>query len=152
MRDSKTGRFLAEPEQERYNRQIRKTATCWLWTGDKDTHGYGVFIQRRNPKKRIAAHRYALLGATKSTLYVLHRCDTPLCVNPEHLYLGTHSRNVLDTIDRGQHNKSKLLPNVVLKIREEYANGKSIPQLAQEHGVCHSSAWKIVRRLTWKHV
>lgn len=78
--------------------------TCWEWIGDKNEKGYGRF----NNKK---AHRlmyemtYSLFP---SNLHVLHKCDNPSCVNPEHLFLGTHSDNMRDKVSKGRdHNKTK---------------------------------------------
>src|SRR5882672_10518509 len=68
---------------------------CWIWTGALNSRGYGRF---RNEGRMVLAHREsfkAFKGSTRG-LHVLHRCDVPSCVNPDHLWLGTQSENMLD--------------------------------------------------------
>jgi hypothetical protein len=80
---------------------------CWLWSGGLDRHGYGRFPLNRRDK--IAAHRLAWClshGDIPSGAFVLHRCDTPACCNPEHLYLGDHAQNMRDMVKRGRCNKA----------------------------------------------
>lgn len=73
--------------------------SCHLWTRRISTRGYGRFA-------KIGAHRWVLgylrgkpLGRTE---YALHTCDTPACVNPRHLYVGTHEQNMIDMTSRGR--------------------------------------------------
>jgi len=77
------------------------TSGCWLWTGAPDSSGYG----RANvaPGKQERSHRAAwtlLRGPIPQGLFVCHRCDNRGCVNPDHLYLGTHQDNVRDAVQR----------------------------------------------------
>jgi hypothetical protein len=92
---------------------------CWLWTAAVDAHGYGRFNAGRktaagNPLSQHATHvSWELyVGTSRNGLDVLHRCDTPECVAPHHLFLGTAQDNVNDMIKKGrgksgQHNKAK---------------------------------------------
>src|SRR5215472_15435157 len=74
---------------------------CWPWTGTTMTNGYGVLYIGPG-KPRMLAHRFSYemhTGAPVAEgLFVLHRCDSPWCVNPEHLYAGTHHDNMRDMV------------------------------------------------------
>jgi hypothetical protein len=75
---------------------------CLLWLGKVGTDGYGLF---KVGGKRRAAHRVSYeihKGPIPPGLWVLHRCDTPACVNPEHLFLGTHADNMRDMVAKGR--------------------------------------------------
>lgn len=81
------------------------SSECWLWLGKPRGDGYGQFTMARRCQK---AHRWAwefTHGPIPEKMCVLHKneCHNPLCVNPEHLYLGTQSENVLDQVALGTH-------------------------------------------------
>lgn len=77
-------------------------AECWEWRGSRLAGGYGVFLVER---KQLGAHRYAWIvaqGAIPDGLHVLHTCDNRGCVNPAHLFLGTHRDNMDDCTRKGR--------------------------------------------------
>lgn len=95
---------------DRFWSKVHKTDTCWLWTGSTNEDGYGRFnlycLVGHN--LLVQAHRfaYALLVAPILPGWdVLHRCDTPACVNPDHLFLGLHTDNMKDMWAKGRHCK-----------------------------------------------
>lgn len=79
---------------------------CWLWTGTTNNQGYGkMTISKKGTKTYPRAHRvsYELFnGPIKSGLIVCHKCDTPSCVNPDHLFIGSVKDNVQDSIKKGR--------------------------------------------------
>jgi predicted XRE-type DNA-binding protein len=86
----------AMPEIERFMLKVRKTENgCWLWTAYCMKNGYGLF---RTPAKHELAHRvaYRLYKGVLDQRDVMHACDTPACVNPDHLSLGTRKENMQD--------------------------------------------------------
>lgn len=88
-----------------YNRHITKTETCWIWD-PLEENGYGRFSYKN---KRAAAHRVAWIIANKKEipkgLCILHRCDNKACVNPGHLFTGTHLDNMRDKVKKGRQRK-----------------------------------------------
>ena len=77
---------------------------CWIWTGSLNTGGYGQIKQARSNKK-ILAHRLSYQinrGPIPDGAVVLHKCDNTRCVNPDHLFLGTQSDNMLDAMRKGR--------------------------------------------------
>jgi len=75
---------------------------CWIWTGAKNRGGYGTWSQRGF---RGLAHRWSYAASHREVpkgLFVCHHCDNPPCVNPEHLYAGTHRQNMDDAVERGR--------------------------------------------------
>ena len=128
---------------------------CWLWTGTKNTFGYGEFNYRT---KHFKAHRFAYIqayGEIPIDLVIRHKCRG-LCVNPEHLEIGTKQDNSNDMIRDGTsgkgslHSQSKLTEDQVLEIRAQ----ESILQkdLAIQYGVSVQTINDIIKRRAWKHV
>lgn len=137
---------------------------CWLWTASTRGKGYGTVWVRG--KKRYA-HREAyeaVHGAGSANgLIVRHRCDTPLCVNPAHLVIGTVADNNRDMAERGRqvtpkgtaHGRAKLTDDDVRAIRAEYVRGSSmhgLRGLARKYGVHRSVIGRIVNRKLWVHM
>ena len=92
------------PEVERFWSKVQKNDTsdgCWLWMGSKSPSGYGMFHR----KPFVSAHRFAwitIYGIIPDGMNVLHQCDNPACVRPEHLFLGTQGDNVRDMMRKGR--------------------------------------------------
>jgi hypothetical protein len=87
---------------DRFWRQVFKTKTCWFWIGAVSKNGYGAFIEGRGNVR--TAHRVAYelaIGPIPTGQLVRHSCDTPLCMNPLHLLLGTDADNGRDRTERG---------------------------------------------------
>lgn len=75
---------------------------CWEWQGNLDRYGYGIF---KLGNKSYKAHRYSYElynGSFEQSFHVLHCCDNPKCVNPEHLFLGTNQDNIQDKVNKGR--------------------------------------------------
>lgn len=101
----------ARSESDRFWNYVDKTDTCWLWTGAKDRRGYGRFrcgfkINGTRRSETASRFSWALLnGPIPDGLDVCHHCDTPPCVNPAHLFIGTRQDNVDDMIAKGRYRK-----------------------------------------------
>lgn len=107
---------------------------------------------------RVRAHRKVwilLYGEIPDGLDVLHHCDNPICVRPNHLFLGTNADNMHDKAAKGRvrHSLAKLTPEQVLEIRAKAATATvSHSMLAREYGVEQTAISRIVRRDTWKNI
>ena len=146
---------------ERFNEKhtIIMPSSCWMWTAGRDTGGYGLLRDGKIKK----AHRvsYELHnGDIPEGLFVMHSCDTPACVNPAHLSLGTHADNMRDKMakKRGNYLRGEMGRNVKLKaadvlgIRHMYTNGGTYRGMAPLFGISAGSIGDIVKRRTWKHI
>lgn len=87
--------------------KINPITNCWEWQGNKNKQGYGFFTSN---SKAVTAHRYAYryYKGEITLRSVCHHCDNPTCCNPDHLFLGTQSDNVIDSIKKGRWRKPKV--------------------------------------------
>jgi hypothetical protein len=89
---------------------------------------------------------------------VCHKCDNKLCVNPGHLFLGTHKDNMADMRRKGRaakgirHSQAKFTPEAIAEIRREYSIVRSCPKMARKYGVHQSTINRIVTGVYWRHV
>lgn len=148
--------------EERFWPKIIKTDGCWLWVAWVNNHGYGQFFK---DNRNQYAHRVSFElsnGPIPDGLLVLHKCDIPACVRPDHLFLGTHKENSRDMVKKGRHNKlgnpgtqwkcdelhpnRKLSDQDVSEIRQRRANGESCTFVARAFGINPTTVSKIVLR------
>lgn len=133
---------------------------CHEWQRSKKPGGYG---QLRLGGKTLYAHRVAweiANGDIPNGLHVCHTCDNPKCVNPDHLFLGTHADNMRDKKMKGRavafngesHPRSRLTENVVREIRRMRTNGLTLRAIASEFGVSHVQVFKVCGGKQWKCV
>lgn len=128
---------------------------CWMWTAYINRFGYGAIKFRG---KTALSHRVSwtlFRGEITGMLHVLHRCDNRGCVNPNHLFLGTHDENMKDMVSKrrnasgARHRSAKLTPEKVADIRRRYAKGNGL-ELAREFGLAHGAVSDIIRGKTWR--
>jgi hypothetical protein len=122
---------------------------CRLWEACTDTTGYGLV--RHNGKQR-ATHRLSWLvhrGAIPKGLDVLHKCDVRQCINPDHLFLGTHTDNMRDMTAKGRHGMTTLTEDDVRAIRAASGTQQA---LADRYNVSQSIISDIKIRKSWKHL
>lgn len=147
-----SGRFWSRVDK------TERPSKCWLWTGA--TLGeYGIVIDR-GVRKRTHRVAYELeRGPIPAGLFVCHHCDNPLCVRPDHLFLGTALHNNLDRVQKGRsrhasgelHYRAKLSWEIVRRVRSEYATGRiPISVLAEENCVSRATIRLIVQNRTWR--
>lgn len=92
------------------------------------------------------------VGPIPTGMSVLHHCDNPACVRPDHIYLGTYVENMADKAVRGRVPGTRLTPDIVRDLRSGGLGGRSIAQAGRDYGVSESAIrWALSGR-TWMHV
>lgn len=154
-------RNRSTPVEKRFWPKVDKTdghgpaGDCWIWTASTDIYGYGIVgVGGRNK----GAHRASWEihnGPIPEGLKVLHHCDNPPCVRPNHLFLGTQKDNMDDMNAKGRRGKgpAKLTVAQALEIRQLYATGKfSCYRLSLRYGVCRSAVSHVVNRRNFRNL
>lgn len=128
---------------------------CWPFTGKKTNKGYGQFTAIG---EKWYAHRFSYLmfnGTLDPNLFVRHKCDNPICVNPYHLETGTHADNMLDRNIRGRTAKGVKNPKSKLteeQVREIYQDPRMYTVIAKQYGVGSDMISRIKSGRNWGHV
>jgi hypothetical protein len=147
---------LAGKDIARFWTKVQRGDGCWLWTGTLNDAGYGLIKLGR---KEFRASRIMLLldGRNPEGKLALHRCDNPACVNPAHLFLGTHEDNMADCKQKGRgahqvypgesNPKAKLSAAQVQEIRR---SPESYQDLAVRFGMTKENIGAIKKGKTWK--
>lgn len=144
---------------ERFDHYVDKSGECWVWTGTKDPNGYGRLNVANKP---ILAHRisWALnFGEITPDQHVLHRCDNPQCVRPDHLFLGDQAANNADMRAKGRfhpgvsqgekHGCAKLSEEQVREIR---ASSGPPQHTAERFGISRRTVRDIRAMRVWRHL
>jgi len=139
----------------RFWERVQKTETCWLWMGSRTRQGYGMvwFHGQHWRAHRLAWH--LVNSGVPAVLDVLHRCDNPACVRPDHLFLGSDAENAADRErkGRGKHDLHvKITPADAALIRRLYRRGSADcggPALARLFGVHHRTIYNVINGTAW---
>lgn len=128
----------------RFLEKVYRTAkSCWIWEAAKDPNGYGRFWFEGQMR---LAHRISyqiFVGIIPSNLDVLHDCNNPSCVNPEHLKLGTHQDNMTDLALAGTHSNQKINYPTAIRMRQ---NGQTFQQIANYFGCSKAAVYAGFKR------
>ena len=151
-------RIMATDYEKRFWAQVDKLGNCWRWTGTLNNKGYGVFYAKVGRTKFWKAHAYSWYlhnGINLGSLFILHTCDNPWCVNPDHLWRGTNQDNMEDKIAKDRHNKgithgrAKLTEDDVYAIRE---SDETNEVLGAKYGVHPAHISNIQTGKAWSHL
>lgn len=148
----KTGRHLScgclrrvkTPTDQRFWEKVDKTPDdCWEWRAGRDYAGYGTFnvnLAGDGSDRARMAHRYSYelhYGPIPDGMVVMHQCDNPPCVRPDHLRVGTQDENMLDKKlkGRGRTDDYKLTDTDVVELRAQAARGVRLADIARQFGI-----------------
>lgn len=145
--------------EQRFFEKVEKTDTCWNWTAGTFPFGHGLFKFGREQY----AHRASWImhnGPIEGKLCVLHKCDNPKCVNPEHLFLGTRKDNNADRDKKGRQvaprgeksSFAKLTRDQALIVRGLRIMGKPRKWVAAKFGISVSGVKAISTGRTWQYI
>ncbi len=140
---------------------------CWLWNAAKDQNGYGNFSVYGRSRGPVKAQRFSFAYHHQKDpdgFDVCHSCDNPPCINPAHLFLGTHHENMLDSKEKGRmkiaskgkkgslNNQAKLTEVEVMKIIALIGSGVSNSGIARTFNVDRSTIYLIKTKKKWRHL
>lgn len=156
MKLSKRGRFWRHVS-------IDEPTSCWKWVGSYGEKGYGRVTIARLPARAHRAMWILMRGPIPPRVLVCHTCDNPPCVNPRHLFLGTHADNMADAKAKGRqrgerNNRSRLTPEQVQAIRAACAGlpvqgrWEALGKVAKRFRVSVGHVNNIQRRRFWGHL
>lgn len=137
---------------------------CWVWLANRNNKGYGLFRPGGTLPKELA-HRLSYAEANgqipKGSL-ILHSCDNPACVNPDHLRVGDHKANTADMDSRGRRNNNtpkgeancnaRMTADAVVRLRLRYVAGDPLSDLVREFGCSENALPDYTTGRSWKHV
>lgn len=146
-------------EQALDSYEVDASTGCWNWTRGKTSCGYGHYAVSGRQGRAHRLFYEHLVGEIPSRMHVCHRCDNPLCVNPEHLFVGSSAANTADKVSKGRQARGAELPQSrfselqVRAVRELHAtSGWTFGELAVVFAVTRPAIAAIVHRRTWRHV
>ena len=172
---------MRKPLMERFWKYVEKTDTCWLWTAHRDKDGYGNIKEGDGSRRTLRAPAVSWsihFGNIPDNQWILHHCDNPPCVRPDHLYLGDVRQNAADRVARNRsargetsgrtlhperwtiekrpkgqsHGRSKLTEEDVLRIRSLGSSKLSQQAIADQFEISRPLVSLIINRKIWTHI
>jgi hypothetical protein len=148
---------MPKTPEERFWPKVEKTAGCWVWKGSRDKMGYGHF---KLNSKIILAHRFVVLDKITDEVDVCHKCDNPSCVRPDHLFFGTHTDNMRDSMTKDRHAFKLGENNPLSKLTDAQAmilkacpkTYGAIKRMTSSMGVHRSAVYYIQSQRGWTHL
>ena len=157
---------------DRFLNKVNFTDTCWLWKGNMTDKGYGNYLISYDPAtkrcQRMLVHRFSWTHFNREIpkgMLICHKCDVRNCVNPDHLFLGTHKDNAIDRNSKGRHfiiigeanGRSKLTQEKADQIRKLHLPngmcGKHSPHstssISKKFNVSYSTIYRVVKNEAW---
>lgn len=157
--------LMALTTVQRFWSKVNKSNTCWLWTGSTILrYGYGQFAMKVHGRwTMVRAHRFAwetTHGPIPKNLHVLHKCDHPACVRPDHLWLGSQAENMADMRKKGRaspppkldgtkHPLAKLTIAQAQQAQQWHRDGVSFTEIGRRLGVSRPAAARAAKGISY---
>lgn len=145
--------------KEQLDAVLDKSGECWMWTKSTNRDGYGCFKYERKTKMAHRVMYEFCKGPIPAGKVVMHSCDNPGCCNPDHLSVGTHAENKMDSVMKDRHCYGERSPKAKLtadQVRRILAEGRSKHgmqrKLAREFGIHYSTVNVILSKRNWNHI
>lgn len=146
--------------EDRFWTKVNKTDLCWEWLGRDDGKGYGRIHLRGCSHRAVPAHRLSwelANGPIPAGMCIIHKCDNPRCVRPDHLLIGTLAQNNNDRTAKGRQAKGEgaagaKLNELQVRILRRLYRKVGCKFAAQVFGIGAANAWKVMSGRAWKHV
>jgi hypothetical protein len=165
-------RFLGgskpKPTEHRFHKSYikDKDTGCWNWIGKSRSGSSRLYGRIKVDGKTTPAHRYSWELHNQKTIpkgmIVMHKCDNPQCVNPDHLSIGTHQDNMSDMVKKGRqsksnHERAKGEKNGNSKLTKKIAkaifnDNRPQRQIAKSYGITQAAVSLIKRKITWRNI
>jgi hypothetical protein len=132
--------------------RVKKGPGCWEWQGGRfDLRGgYGcISISRKNHLAHRVSYEWNI-GAIPRGLWVLHKCDNPPCVRPDHLFLGNQAANMADAKAKGRLH-TKFCAADIRAMRAALAAGADYRSVMSRFGISKAWLWRVRTLRVWKH-
>lgn len=151
---NKTSRRCAPPPDRFATKYVVADNGCWEWNAARNDKGYGHFKMDGAVRQ---AHRVSWelhFGPIEGGMHVLHKCDNPSCVNPDHLFLGTNADNAADCKAKGRHARPAGESNprarlTAQQVRDIRASKETLAAQAARYGVAASTVWAARSGQNW---
>jgi hypothetical protein len=138
----------------RFWAKVRKGPDCWEWAGRRDKDGYGQFWLEGSTKRAHRVSWFFHKGYWPAS-HVLHKCDNPSCVRPEHLCVGSDADNAKDCVVKGRQSRGTINGNAKLTedaVRTIRSSTRPARVLGGLFNITPETVWRIKSRKSWAHV
>lgn len=142
----------AEQRLFKENTMPEPNSGCWIWMKSQSGNGYGSAYKDGRNRNASRVSWEVFNGTVPPNLFVCHKCDTKLCVNPDHLFLGTNYENITDMVKKNKCYNRRVSDTSIREIRSLGNIGESTRTISGKFGISEGHVRKIITLRAAKHV